>query len=46
MSIFAANNSSNIFSLDFEKNPIAHDADFSLTVGLEPVEIVYNEVIP
>ncbi|XP_068086254.1 intermembrane lipid transfer protein VPS13A [Anabrus simplex] len=34
---------SNFLSIDFEKNPSNVEADFGLSVNLEPVEIVYHE---
>ncbi|XP_059475627.1 intermembrane lipid transfer protein VPS13C-like [Neocloeon triangulifer] len=33
----------NVFAFDFEKNPAAPNIDFSVTMRLEPLEIVYNE---
>lgn len=33
-----------VFTLDFEKNPLFVDADFSLRLNIQPVEIVYDEV--
>jgi len=32
-----------IFAFDFEKNPVPKEADFSITMRLEPMEIIYNE---
>ena len=33
-----------VFTLDFESNPLYVDADFSLKTNIQPVEVVYDEV--
>ena len=33
-----------VFTLDFESNPLYVDADFSLKSNIQPVEVVYDEV--
>ncbi|XP_066901628.1 intermembrane lipid transfer protein VPS13A isoform X3 [Halyomorpha halys] len=41
--IYTGNTASNFLSIDFEKNPLNSEADYGLTINLEPVEIVYHE---
>lgn len=43
--IYTGNTNTNFLSIDFEKNPHNAEADFGLTCSLEPIEIVYNEVL-
>lgn len=38
------NNYSNFLAIDIEKNPSKSDADFGLSITMEPMEIVYHEV--
>ena len=33
-----------VFTLDFESNPLYVDADFSLKTNIQPVEVMYDEV--
>ena len=33
-----------VFTLDFESKPMNTDADLSLSLNVQPVEIVYDEV--
>lgn len=33
-----------VFTLDFESKPLYTDADYSLSLNVQPVEIVYDEV--
>jgi len=33
-----------VFTLDFETNPQYVEADFSLKMNIQPVEVVYDEV--
>lgn len=40
----AGNSSSNFLYIDFEKKPLTVDADYGVTVNLEPMEIIYHEV--
>ncbi|KAL0275996.1 UNVERIFIED_CONTAM: hypothetical protein PYX00_003683 [Menopon gallinae] len=39
----AGNSSSNFLSIDFEKNPLAVEADYGITVNVEPTEFIYHE---
>jgi Repeating coiled region of VPS13 len=32
-----------VFAFDFEKNPASREADFAITMRLEPMEVIYNE---
>lgn len=32
-----------MFAFDFEKNPASREADFAITMRLEPMEVIYNE---
>jgi hypothetical protein len=33
-----------VFTVDFETKPLYVEADYSLTLNVQPVEIVYDEV--
>ena len=35
---------SQVFNIEFEKNPLHVDADFAVSLNVQPVEIVYDEV--
>ena len=35
-----------VFTFDFEVNPLYVEADYSLNLNVQPVEIVYDEVSP
>lgn len=37
--------SSNLLAIDLEKNPCSNEADYGLCCLMEPVELVYIEVI-
>ncbi|KAE8750068.1 hypothetical protein FOCC_FOCC003192 [Frankliniella occidentalis] len=39
----SGNNYSNFMAIDIEKNPSKSDADFGLSITMEPMEIVYHE---
>ncbi|XP_014251025.1 vacuolar protein sorting-associated protein 13A-like isoform X2 [Cimex lectularius] len=41
--IYTGNPASNFLSLDFEKNPLNSEANYGLTINLEPIEVVYHE---
>ncbi|XP_047103973.1 vacuolar protein sorting-associated protein 13A-like [Schistocerca piceifrons] len=41
--VHTGNTSSNFLSIDFEKNPSNVEADFELSIAVEPVEVVYHE---
>ena len=41
---FTAPSVNQVFTLDFESNPLYVDADFSLKTNIQPVEVVYDEV--
>ena len=40
----AAPSVTQVFSMDFEINPVHVEADVSLKLNVQPVEIVYDEV--
>lgn len=43
-STVAGNSYSNFLAIDIEKNPSKTDADFGLSITMEPMEVVYHEV--
>ena len=36
--------SNGVFSASFDLCPVAHDTDYALDIGVQPIEIVYDEV--
>lgn len=43
-SIFTAPSVNQVFTVDFETKPLYVEADYSLNLNVQPVEIVYDEV--
>lgn len=42
--VCGGNGAPNVLAIDFEKNPLNLEADYGLSIGLEPIELMYHEV--
>ena len=42
--VSGGNGAPNVLAIDFEKNPLNLEADYGLSIALEPIELMYHEV--